>query len=454
MKLTRRRFLASSSGGLIASTAALTWSLPHRVLGANERVNIGLIGAGGRGTHVAGGFAPRSDATIAAVCDLNAGRLAARSTYLATLQGGRMPMGVAEMRRVLDSRDVDAVIIATPDHWHSPATILACQAEKDVYVEKPPSHNIWEGRKMVQAAAKYKCVVQVGTQNRSSSYCKSARDYVASGKLGDIHLVKVFNLKAGGPFRLGPDGDPPANFDWNTWLGPARQRPYNSTIFNGGWHQFWDYSGGDFADDGIHQTDLAMFILGDPPMPTAVAASGGRLHHRDDAETPDMQVVSYDFKGFVMTFELTQYPPYMDKIAGDIRAGDGFPYWPQCATRIEFYGSKGLMYVGRHGGGWQVFGRAKQQSRQGEIIAQESGRPGDGPHQQNFIDCVKSRKAANADPSLVHRSTSLVHMGNIALRVGNQKLRFDADTERFDHEAANRLVKREYRKGFEVPEDI
>lgn len=454
MKLTRRRFLASASGGLIASTAALTWSLPRRVLGANECVNIALVGAGGRGTHVASGFAARRDATIAAVCDLNADRLSARSKYLATLQQDRVPTGVNEMRRVLDSRDVDAVIIATPDHWHSPATIMACQAEKDVYVEKPPSHNIWEGRKMVEAAAKYKRIVQVGTQNRSSSYCHKAREYVASGKLGEIHLVKVFNLKAGGPYRLGPDGKPPANFDWLQWLGPAKERPYNSSIFNGGWHQFWDYSGGDFADDGIHQTDLAMFILGDPPMPGAVAATGGRLHHKDDAETPDTQVVTYDFKGFVMTFELTQYPPYMDKIAGDIRGGDGYPYWPQCATRIEIYGSKGLMYVGRHGGGWQVFGRAKQPSRPGEMIAQEPGRPGDGPHQQNFIDCIKSRKAAHGDPALIHRSTTLVHMGNIALRVGNQKLRFDSDAERFDNDAANKLVKREYRKGFEVPAEV
>ena len=454
MKTTRRRFLVSSSGALVATTAALTFALPRRVLGANDVVNLALIGAGGRGTGVASGFAARSDATISHVCDLHDERLSARSKYLSTLQKGRMPTRFSEMRRVFDSNEVDAVIVATPDHWHSPATIMACQAAKDVYVEKPPSHNIWEGRKMVEAATSYKRIVQVGTQNRSAPYVLKAREYVQSGKLGDVHLVKVFNLKSGGPFRLGPDGKAPAGFDWNQWLGPAKDRPYNGTLFAGGWHQFWDYSGGDFADDGIHQTDLAMFVMGDPAMPAAVAATGGRLHHKDDAETPDLQVVHYDFKGFVMTFELSQYPPYMDKIAGDIRLGDSFPYWPQCATRIEIYGSKGLMYIGRHGGGWQVFGRAKEQSRPGELIAQEFGRPGDDPHQQNFIDSIKSRKAPNADPTLVHRSTSLVHMGNIALRVGNAKLKFNAEAERFDSEAANQLVKRDYRKGFEVPEKV
>ena len=143
------------------------------------------------------------------------------------------------------------------------------------------------------------------------------------------------------------------------------------------------------ADDGIHQLDLAMMLLGDPPMPTSVHATGGRLAFDDDQEVPDTQVVAYQFPGMVMTFEQTGYPPYMDKIAGEIRTGELYPYWPQCATRIEFYGTKGMMTIGVHGGGWQVFGKAKKQSRPGELIAQLHGRPGDGPHQQDFLDAIR-----------------------------------------------------------------
>lgn len=165
---------------------------------------------------------------------------------------------------MLERDDIDGVIVATPDHWHGPATILACQAGKDVYVEKPPSHNIWEGRKMVEAARKYKRVVQAGTQNRSAPFSLAALEYIKSGKLGDIPLCKVFNLKPGGKFQLPSDGKVPAGFDWNTWLGAAGDRPYNAGLFGHGWHKFWDFSGGDMADDGIHQLDLARMLIGDP----------------------------------------------------------------------------------------------------------------------------------------------------------------------------------------------
>jgi predicted dehydrogenase len=413
-----------------------------------------LIGAGGRGAQVAGDFAARADAEVGFICDLHERRLAAGLKRIGSRQS-RTPIGVKEIDRVLERRDVDAVIVATPDHWHALATIRACQAGKHVYVEKPPSHNIFEGRKTVEAAAKYDRVVQVGIQNRSAPYNLAAREYIKSGKLGDIHLVKVFNLKSGDTFRLPPDDPAPAGFDWDAWLGPTPARPHNSAIFSGAWHRYWAYCGGDAGDDGIHQIDLAMMLLGDPPLPDSVHATGGRFAFQDDQEVPDTQVVSYQFPGLVMTFELTGYPPYMDKIANDIRTGELYPYWPQCATRIEIYGSKGLMYVGRHGGGWQVFGKAKLQSRPGELIAQLHGRPGDAPHQQDFLDAVRSHRRPNAPIDLGHKSASLVHMANIALRVGNARLEFDATTETFrDNEAANRLVKRAGRGAYVIPEQV
>ena len=406
------------------------------------------MAAGGRGRIVTRGLI-ENGAELAYVCDLHQGRLDLTAREMGKVQG-REPKKAREMRQVLDAKDVDAVMIGMPDHWHGPASILACQAEKDVYVEKPHAHNIWESRKMVEAARKYKRILQVGTQNRSAPYNLAALEYVRSGKLGDIRLVKVYNLKPGGRFSLGDAGTPPEGFDWDAWLGAAPQRPYHQRIFHGGWHKFWDFSGGDMADDGIHQLDLAVMLMGDPGIPAAVSCSGGRLAHKgDDAEVPDLQIVCYDFDDFVMTFELSGYPRYMRKTTGTIRRKDEFPYWTQNATRIELYGSELMMTVGRHGGGWQVT------TSGGKVVEQMYGRPPDSDHQQNFIECIKSRKPSNADVEILHESVALVHLGNIAHRVGNKKLRFDSKAERFiDSAEANKLVKRSYRKKYEVPEQV
>ncbi len=449
-RMNRRDFLDESIRGAAGmSLGVMAFSMMSRqVIGANERVNIALIGCGGRGKIVARNFIEQG-AEITYVCDLLEERLEATAKELAGVQGRRPKMS-KEINQVFDCKDVDAVIIAMPDHWHAPASILACQAGKDVYVEKPHSHNIWESRKMIEAARKYKCIIQVGTQNRSAPYNFAARDYIKSGKLGDIRLVKVYNLKPGGPFYLGDAGMSPEGFNWDAWLGPAPQRPYHQRIFRSGWHNFWDFCGGDMGNDGIHQLDLFMMLLGDPNTPTSVSCSGGRLAHKgDDAEVPDVQIVSFDFEEFVMTFELTGYPRYMRKTTGTIRRRDEFPYWTQNATRIELYGSELMMTIGRHGGGWQVT------TSGGRVVKQMYGRPPDLYHINNFIECIKSRKLPYADIEILHHSCTLVHLGNIAHRVGNQKLWFDPKTERFiDNDEANKLVKRKYRKKYEIPDKV
>jgi predicted dehydrogenase len=287
-------------------------------------------------------------------------------------------------------------------------------------------------------------------QSRSGPYSIAARKYIADGKLGEIHLAKVYNLKPGGSIKIGkpaPD-EKPKDFDWDRWLGPAAMRPFTPGLVRR-WYYFWDFCGGDMGNDSIHQLDLARMILGDPATPTRVSCSGGRFHHKDDADVPDTQVVAFEYDGMVMTFENTQYPPYMAKTPFSIRQADQFPYWPLNATRIELYGSKAQMVMGRHGGGWQVFGKA------GKVIDQMYGRFPDPPHQENWISCIKSRKTPNADVAIGHDSALLVHLGNIALRTGNQKLTFDPKTERFvDNPAANKLVKRAYRKGYEIPDEV
>ena len=448
--INRRQFLGKSiSGAAGVSLGVTALSMrPRRVLGANERVNIALIGCGGRGRIVTRGLIEHG-AQVTYICDLHEERLETTAKEINGIQG-RRPKKTKQIRHILDSKNVDAVMIGTPDHWHAPASILACQAGKDVYVEKPHSHNIWESRKLLEAARKYKCIVQVGTQNRSAPYNFAAVEYIKSGKLGSIPLVKVYNMKPGGAFHLGDAGMQPKGFDWDAWLGPAPERPYHQRIFRGGWHKFWDFSGGDIADDGIHQLDLAMMLMGEPGMPKAVSCSGGQLAHKDDdSEVPDVQVVSYDFDSFVMTFELTGYPRYMRKTTGTIRRRNEFPYWTQNATRIELYGSELMMTIGRHGGGWVVM------TSGGKVVDKMYGRFPDAPHQQNFIECVKSRKRPNADIEILHDSCALVHLANIAHRVGNRKLRFDPKTERFiNNTEANKLVKRKYRRKYEVPERV
>lgn len=449
-RISRRRFLKNSVRGVMgayAGTLALGATRSLSAASANEKIIFGLIGCGGRGSSLLRTFSERREVEFAYLCDVDARRGGGLVRGVKSRQG-RAPKRVSNLRRVLEDKDVDAVIVATPDHWHGLATVQACQAEKDVYVEKPPSHNIWEGRKIVEAARRYKRVVQCGTQNRSAPYVHKALEYIKGGKLGKIPFCKVFNLKSGGPFHMQPDSKQPDEIDWDTWLGPTPKRPYNARIQHGGWHAYWDFSGGDMADDGIHQLDIARWLVG-KDYPKGVHCSGGNLAFDDDREVPDTQAVTYDFDGLVMTFELTQWAPYMSKTPGSIRGSDSFPYWPQNATRVEFYGTKELMIIGRHGGGWQVF------TGGGKVIAQEYGRAGDAPHRDNFLACIRSRKLPSADIEEGHRSAILVHLGNICCRLGGRKLAFDGKTERFvGDEEANRLLKRTYRKPFVAPDVV
>ncbi len=353
------------------------------------------------------------------------------------------------MRTIFDDKNVDAVAIATPDHWHALATVWACQAGKDVYVEKPHAHSVWESRQMIKAGDKYERIIQVGMQNRSAPFVYSAKEYIESGKLGSIGLVKVYNLKSGNPFLLGDPGTPSPGFDWDVWLGPAPKRPYHQTIFNHGWLYFWDYCNGDLSDDGIHQFDLAYFVLGDPPMPTITSSAGGRFVYKDDAEIPDTQSALFTFDDMLITLEGTNYPRYMQKTTATIRRNDEFPYWTQNATRIELYGSELMMTIGRHGGGWQVV------TSGGKIVDQQYGRPPDDFHYRNFLDCIKSRQKPNADIRVAHNSLSSILLAAISHRIGNRTVEFDSATETIiNNKKANELLVRKPRENYQIPKDL
>ncbi len=447
--LDRRDFLTGTGkGAFAAGITILASAASARSYAANERVQVAQVGCGGRGRFNAYGLI-EAGAEVTHLCDLHDGELSKTAEFISDVQS-RKPKFDKDIRHVLDAKDVDAVIIATPDHWHSPMSILACQAGKDVYVEKPHSHNIWESRKLVEAARKYARIVQIGTQSRSGAYNIAARDYVRSGKLGKIHLVKVYNLKPGSAFHLGEPGQQPQNFDWDAWLGPAPVRPWHQKIFWGGWHQFWDFTGGGLSNDGIHQLDLALMLMGDLGMPKRVSCIGGRFAHRgDDSEVPDTQAVTYEFENMVMTYEHSLYPRYMRKTTATIRRNDEYPYWTQNSTRIELYGSEYMMTVGRHGGGWQV-----TQSG-GRVVDQMYGRPCDAEHYTDFLECIKSRKRSRADIELAHVTASMVHMSNIAYRLGNITLEWDNKAERFKGNTdANKLLKRKYREPYTVPNRV
>ena len=453
-RMNRREFLDRSKKtglGLAAGVTILSNAASVRGAAANEKVILASVGVRGRGAHLAQGFLDRGDCEIAYVCDVDSSLFESRSKAIAERQGGKVPKCVQDFRKALDDKSVDAIVSATPDHWHALSAVWACQAGKDVYVEKPATHSCWEGQKMVEAARKYKRVVQIGTQNRSAPYNLAAKKFIEEGKLGEIHMCRIYNQKSWGNQPIVPDSDPPAGLDWDMWNGPAPEHRYNVNLHRY-WNHLWRYSGGDIANDASHQIDLARWLCG-VTYPKSAYSVGGRFASEGVADTPDSQVAVYDFDKMVMTFELTLYTPYMLKTDGFLRDNDMFPYWPQNATRIELYGTEGLMCVGRHGGGWQVYIRPKD--RQPVVRDQMYGRFPDPDHKENFIQCIRSRELPNADALEGHLSALLIHYANISYRLGGQKLVIDPATEQIvGNEAAMGLFKRSYREPWVVPDEV
>ncbi len=439
--LNRREFMKHTVG-----TAATVAALPRaKVRGANDKIVIGVMGLGGRGTYLAETFAQRPDAEVAYLCDADTRRFARAREAVEEAQR-RRPKRVQDFREALDDKDVDVIINATPDHWHGLGTIMACQAGKDVYVEKPMAHNIREGRKMIEAARKYKRVVQVGMQSRSAPYTTSARDYIQSGKLGDIHIVRVFNMMQHRKQSESPARPVPAGFDYDMWCGPAPMIPYNPSRR---WLNQWAFSCGPIAGDAVHQLDCARYLLGDIPYPQTVSHAGGVNALTDGRDTPDTQFATFQYGSLTLMMEGALWTPYMKKTPGDIRDTDRFPNFPFSSTKVEICGTKGFMWYSRHGGGWQAFDAG------GEMVHSEHGRQADKEHKDNFIDCIRTRKRPNADVEVGHHSVLLCHLANISYRLGNKQLEFDAKTETFpNNDQANALLGRTYRKPWVVPDEV
>jgi predicted dehydrogenase len=304
---------------------------------------------------------------------------------------------------------------------------------------------------VVEAARKYNRVVQVGTQNRSSSYGRSARALIQSGKLGDIHLVRVFNMFSRPRFERTSAAPTPEGMNWDIWLGPAPDRPYTPLWFKD-WLYFWDFSGGLTEGDAVHQLDLARMVIG-KEFPRSVYHAGGNLSLKDGAEVPDTSLVTYEYDGLTLVLEQTWWAPYMKKTPESIRQSEVlFPQWfPFNDSVIQIYGTNAMMLLGRHGGGWQLFdldGQKVGRDKQTHQKMQEA-------HVGNFVECARSRNRPNADIEIGFISTAMCHLANISYRVGNRKLEFNADTGTFVNDReADRYLKRSYREPWVVPEKV
>jgi predicted dehydrogenase len=424
---TRRTFL-KQTGTACAAGTFLNCSLA--ALGANEKIVLGLIGGNNQGRGVALG-AIKDGAQIKTFCDIDDAILTKVGAALGKAQG-KDPVLVKDFRRLLDDKDIDGVIIATPDHWHAIPTLLACQAGKDVYVEKPLSQTIQEGQLMREAARKYNRVAQVGTQRRSAGHFRAAVEFVASGKLGKVCLVKAWMCQVRGSIGNPPDGPVPAGVDYDAWLGPAPKRPFNQNRFHYNWRFFWDYGNTELGNQGVHVLDVALWGIQalrglEHCLPNHVSGASGIYWLHDAKEVPDTQVLTYDYGDLALVWELHSFQ--------NMRPLEG------TAAGTAFYGAEGVLLV--DGSGWKVH------TKKGEPVLSE--KPAGGSHTKNFLDCMRSRQRPNADIELGRLSTTICHLGNICARL-QRDVRFDPKAENFGpDQAANALLSKEYRSPYTLP---
>jgi len=458
MNVSRRdtlKKLALGAAGVTVGGMGLTAKSYANIIGANERINMCVIGVRGQGHgHLRrwAGMANDNNVRVRTICDVDENLFPERIKTVTDLQGD-VPGTEVDMRRVFEDNDVDAVSIAAPNHWHALATIWACQAGKHVYVEKPSSHNVWEGRKMIEAARKYDRIVQVGFQNRSINNVRKAMQLLHDGVIGDVYMARGLCFKPRDSFGIAKDSEPPEGLHYDLWLGPASWRPYNEKRLHYNWHWHWDTGNGDIGNQGPHQYDIARWGLGKNEHPVRVQSMGGYFKfgpHECSQETANTQLSMYEYAdGKILQFE----------VRGLYTAGED-----SLGVKIGnlFYGTEGWMEV--RGSNWKTYlGRDETPgpssedsgSEQGEVLGYLAA-PGGGGHYNNFIAAVRSgdKKDLTCDIDEGHTSTVLPLLGNIAYRLGRE-LHFDGRTEQFknDHEA-NHMLSREYREPYVVPKSV
>jgi predicted dehydrogenase len=429
------------------------------ILGANDRISLGVVGLGGRGTdHLKYYSTFTADCRIAAICDVNQ---AARERAGALVRKlvNYSPTEHTDMRAVFDSKEIDAVSLPLPNHWHALATIWACQAGKDVYVEKPASHNLFEAVQMVAAARKYNRVVQVGSQSRSITHKKHAVQLLRDGAIGQVYHARGLCFRR--RFSIGhtPDTAVPVGLDWDRFLGPAQMKPYSKNKFAYNWHWFWDTGNGDIGNQGVHEMDICLWGLGRGGWPSSATSTGGKYVWRDDQETPNTQHAVFEFDDAQITFDVRNLPTTPEGL---------IPMRTRSFIGNIFFGDLGVLVVDPEG--FQVYRstlaalspeqaaapdarRAEKYEKTMDEKAVEGDEEATKPHMKNFLDAVRARdyRKLNADIAIGARAASFCHLANISQRTG-RTLRVSQTTGKFiDAGDANALYSRDYREPYVVP---
>ncbi len=446
-RVSRRRLLGTA-GQAAAGLAAVGLLRNARAAEANETPNLGLISCGGRARGLLQGFCGDGKCRVGAVCDVDDAMIALAHEQVLNKYNLK-PAVYKDYRRVLDQKDIDLVVIGTPDHWHAIPALNACAAGKDVYVEKPAAHNVHEVLAMVQAAAKHKRIMQVGTQQRSMPHFREAVAFIRSGQLGRITMTNTFNSDNETPNGNGrdPDTAPPPGLDYGQWLGPAPWRAYNRRRVHVHWRWYFDYGCGMLGDWNVHLQDIVMWAM-ESPSPRSISASGGRWVVGDDRDTPDTVQAVFAFPGYVQTYTM--------------RKGCGKPWWLPGGYGIEFHGTNGRLHLTRNG--WSVSGDEDDwDDRDDHTLRvadfEKPGKDSNDEHIANFLDCVRTRKTPNASIEIHAKTVIACHLANISVRVG-RKIFWDANKNiccedqelKIPDAQANALLGRTYRKGYELPE--
>ena len=440
----RRTFLKKSAvgsallmaGGVLPAFSAKSYS---RIIGANNTLNVSVMGVNSRGKSLAQNFARQDNFEVIHICDVDSRAIDSCKEAVSDKQKTKAK-GYGDFRKSLESKDVDVLVIAAPDHWHAPAALLGMQAGKHVYVEKPCSHNPKEGEILVEAAAKYKKVVQMGNQRRSWPNVMEGIKAVRSGAIGRVYFGKGWYTNNRGPIGVGKEVAPPDWLDWELWQGPAPRKAYKDNIVHYNWHWLWHWGTGEALNNGTHMVDLLRWGL-EVDYPTKVSSNGGRYRYQDDWETPDTQVINLDFEDVSMTWEG--------------RSCNGKPI-EGSSVGVMFYGEDGSILIpgGNSYTQFDLKGKVvKEMSDNVEIDPRDPVNPAtqlDAMHIQNMYDAVFNGGSLNADIDSGHKSTLLVQLGNISQRVGRS---LDIDTKNGhikDDADANKLWSRTYEKGWEM----
>ena len=445
MKKSRRNFIKKTAAASSATFLAPS-IISASVFGANDRINASVLGINGRGKNHISSLMKQKNVQVVNLCDPDMNLLTARQKEFKNKYKKDVSLE-QDLRRVMDNKDIDVVSIASPNHWHSLSVIWACQAGKDVYVEKPGSHNIFEGRKMVEAAQKYDRIVQHGVQLRSSPAINEAIGLLRDGYIGNVYMARGLVFRWRGDIGDKGFSSVPNGLDYDLWTGPAPKRPFTKNLVHYNWHWHWDYGNGDVGNQGIHETDLCMWGL-DVGLPTKITSMGGKFLWDDCKEVPEVltSVYNYPEEGKIIQFEVR---PWCTNTEEGATVGN------------IFYGDKGILVVDGYSKYKTYLGKDRTPGQSGDDGAMEAsgmdrGAGGTDGHFKNFIEAVRKHDASilNAPIETGHLSSGLAHLGNIAYRM-EKVLTFNPQAEKFVNDPeADKMLTRNYRKGYEVPNKV